>query len=264
MKKGHWQISVFLVVLVTGFVLISGCSSTSAPEQPRDTPKETIAPTPVPSTTIIPLTTAILSNNGQSYSTVEINKHFIDIALGPDDAYIRKLDYDFIDIGIIGAYTDADVILLNNFTKVFNSYSTVEMLDVRRDRATANIVLKFLPESALMDVNTEESYKIFKNRQTGEIIFISKETPDTPRSTTILIDSDLKGDERAHWILRALLYELGFRGETGTYPDSIFYYDSDTTTSLSKLDLKALELMYGKKIYNYMDLTDLKQILMTE
>jgi len=54
---------------------------------------------------------------------------------------------------------------------------------------------------------------------------------------------------------------LGFPGETGTYPDSIFYSGSDTVTSLNKIDVKALELMYSTKISYGMDLYKIKQLL---
>ena len=263
----NWQIIGFLGILVIGFLLISGCSSTgptTITSQPTVTSTEAIVSTAVPTTAVptIPASTIPGSTATRFYSTNEINKHFIDIAFDPDNAYIDKWTSDFVDIGISGAYTDADIIMVNNFSEVFNRYSSVKLLEVKRERTTANVVLKLMPESALKDVNSDDSLKIFKNRETGDIIFIYKQTPDTPNSETVLINSDLKADARTHWILRALLYELGFRGETGTIPDSIFFSDSETTTSLSKIDLKVVELLYGKKIYNGMRLTDIQDTLL--
>jgi hypothetical protein len=73
-------------------------------------------------------------------------------------------------------------------------------------------------------------------------------TNDHVSKEVIFINSNLKGDKRTHWILRGLLDNLGFPGETYDYPDSIFYAGSETTTRLSDLDWKAVQLMYGSKI----------------
>ena len=94
--------------------------------------------------------------------------------------------------------------------------------------------------------------KISKNPKNWTINFIYKTNPFLygVSTHTVYINSDVKGNARIHWIRRLLLFELGFHGQTGNYRDSIFYSGSDTTTSLSKIDLKALELMYGTKISN--------------
>lgn len=263
----NWQISGFLAILILGFLLTSGCSSTGSPgttSQPTATSTVAITTTAFPANLRITDTvpTSVAPTTARVYSTNDINKHFVDVAFGPDNSRISKWTGDFVDIGISGAYTDADIIILNNFSKLFNSYSTVKLAsEVTPERMTANIVLRFLPESSLKNVNLDNSWKVSKNRETDAINFIYKETPDIPESETIFINSDLKGDVRIHWILRALLYELGFPGETGTYPDSIFYSDSETTTSLSKIDLKVVELMYGKKISNGMTLWEVQQFL---
>jgi len=78
----------------------------------------------------------------------------------------------------------------------------------------------------------------------------------------ILIDSDFKGDQRKHWILRGLLSELGFKGETTDYPDSIFYSGSDTTVQLSAIDWKVIGLMYSGKITPGMTFDRVKALLM--
>ena len=124
-------------------------------------------------------------------------------------------------------------------------------------------MLNFLPESSLNNINLDTSWKISRNPENGTINFIYKTNPFQYGvvTHTVYINSDLKGDARTHWILRSLLFELGFPGETGIYPDSIFYSESDTTTSLSKIDLKALELMYSTKISHGMDLYKIKQLL---
>jgi len=80
-----------------------------------------------------------------------------------------------------------------------------------------------MPESSIKNINSDNSWKVSKNRETGTINYIYRGTVGQTTSETVYINSDLKGDSRTHWILRALLYELGFPGETGTYTDSMFF-----------------------------------------
>ena len=66
-------------------------------------------------------------------------------------------------------------------------------------------------------------------------------------SGTIYINDNLKGDLRTHILLRSLLYELGCKGESLNYPDSMFYYDDNTNIRLSLIDKKAVQIMYGAR-----------------
>lgn len=273
-KMKTWQISGFLAVLILGVLLASGCSGTGSPGVSTNVAPSTVttAATMIP-VSVVPITlvsdtaapTSVTPTPVQAYTTNDINKHFVDVTFGPDTSRITKWTGDFVDIGISGAYTDTDVKILNNFSKLFNSYSSMKLAsEVTEERMTANIVLRFLPESSLKNVNADDSWKIARNPEMDTIIFIYKETPDILSSETIFINSDFRGDERTHWILRALLYELGFTGETGTYTDSIFYSGSGTTTSLSRIDLKVVELMYGKKITNGMTLSQVQDLLFSD
>jgi len=196
-----------------------------------------------------------------AYSTNDINKHFIDIAFSPDYSNIRKWDKPSVTVAITGSYTDNDVNLLNDFFKTFNaSTSSTQLSPEIKKGEKGDIVLNFLPESSMKNINTDDSAKISKDAN-GDIIFIYNPS-STQSDETIYLNSDLKGDTRTHWVLRSLLYELGFPGETGSYPDSIFYSDTSTVTSLSKIDLKAVALMYGSKMKSGMTLTDVKQLLL--
>lgn len=267
---------ILLLILMLCAVYIAGCSN--APSAPVITP----VPTPtVPVTTNAPVQTnattidvidqptpavttatpADQSAAALAYSTNDINRHFIDIAFGPDYSTITKWDKPYITIAITGSYTDSDVNLLSDFSRTFNASSSFTHLspDIKRGEK-GDIVLNFLPESSMKNINTAASTKISRDAN-GDIIFIYSPA-STLSDETIYINSDLKGDARTHWMLRSLLYELGFPGETGSYYDSIFYSDAATATSLNKIDLKAVALMYGSKIKNGMTLNDVKQLLL--
>lgn len=272
----NWLKLGILAILIIGTVMMSGCTNTgSTPSASQVTSTPTIA---IPTTSAVtinqtlqvhtpaPVITTRTTTAQVAYSTSDINRHFIDIAFGPDYSYINKWSKPLVDIGILDDYNAADVTTVNDFSKLFNSYSSYTKIqsEVIEDRMSADIVLRFMRQDSIENLITDNNWKswtISQNRETGTIYYLFEGTPDSSSSETIYINSDLKGDSRKHWILRALLYELGFPGETGTYPDSMFYSESDTATSLNKIDLKALELMYGKKISYGMDLVRIRQLL---
>lgn len=272
----NWQISGFLTLLLLGSVLLMGCTGTGSPgsaSTPTATPAEAAPTTAIPTsatvaqTSTAPVTThtAAPSTLPVSYTTNDTNKHFVDIAFGPDYSYIYKWNKQLVVVAVTGTYTDGDVKTLNDFFRVFNSYSSSTKLPAEvKQSDNGVIVLNFLPESSLKNINPDNGWKISRNHETGSINCIYKTMVSVAGGDVgnIYINSDLQGNARTHWILRSLLYELGFPGETGTYPDSIFYPESDTTTSLSKIDLKALELMYGSKISSGMTLSQIKDLLL--
>lgn len=272
------QIPGIMAILIIGLLLTSGCTSsppagttaTPTPTMAEATPS-TVIPATLPltpaTTSVIPVTTAATTTTQASYTASDVNRHFIEIAFGPDYSTIHKWNKQIVTVGITGAYTDDDVKVLNDFFKLFNSYSGYTKLPSEAKQSdNALIVLNFLPESSIKNINSDNSWKISRNRETDRINYIYKTSVFGfgGNIETIYINSDLKGNARTHWVLRSLLYELGFPGETGTYPDSIFFADSETATSLSRIDLKALELMYGSKITNGMSLAQVKQLLLID
>jgi hypothetical protein len=267
-----WILTIGLVLVI----LAGGCTSTAPSTQPTATSTIVLGTTPVPTTpkvassetTAIPEVIPSSTITQTLYSTNDIYKHFVDIAFSPDYPSIHKWDKELVHVALTGNYDNKDIKTINNFLQLFNSYSSTTKLpkEVQQSETLGDIVLIFLPESSLNNINLDNSWKISKNPENGTINFIYK----TNRfqygvsTNTVYINSDLKGNARTHWILRSLLYELGFPGETGTYPDSIFYSESDAVTSLNKIDLKALELMYGTKISNGMSLNKVRDLLLID
>ena len=266
-------------ILSLGFVLVilaGGCTSTAPSAQPPATATlETgTVPAPAPPKVTSSETPALPGVIPESpitqtlYSTNDIYKHFIDIAFSPDNPSTDKWNKELVHVALTGNYDSNDIKTINNFLQVFNSYSSTTKLpkEVNQGETFGDIVLFFLPESSLNDINLDTSWKISKNPENGTINFIYKTNPFNygVSTHTAYINSDLKGNARTHWIVRSLLYELGFPGETVRYPDSIFYSGSDTTTSLNKIDVKALELMYGTKISNGMSLNKIRDLLVID
>jgi len=270
--RSIWILAIGLILVI----LAGGCTSTAPSAQP------TATSTIVPGTTPFPTTPKVTSSVTAAipevlpsstitqtlYSTSDIYRHFVDIAFSPDYPSIHKWNKELVHVALTGNYDSTDIKTINNFLQVFNSYSGTTKLpkEVQQSETLGDIVVTFLPESSLNNINLDTSWKISKNPENGAINFIYKTNPFQYGviTHTVYINSDLKGNARTHWVLRSLLYELGFPGETGMYPDSIFYSGSDTVTSLSKIDLKALELMYGTKISNGMSLNKVREILLID
>lgn len=195
----------------------------------------------------------------QSYSSADIGNHLIEIAFGPDSNAIKKPAKNLITIGVVGVYDDSDLLLLRNFIAEFNAYSsTTKISENIQLTGVGDIPLQFVPENQITQIQEDKILSMSKDVNTGTYYFIN--TGEVTGAKTY-INSDLKGDERQRWILRSVLYDLGFFGETVKYPDSIFYAGSNKATGLNAIDLKALQLMYGKKVVNGMTRANIKTFI---
>jgi hypothetical protein len=188
----------------------------------------------------------------KAITTADVNKHFFAVAFGPDNTKIQKRipDKMILSMAMNGNYQENDTVLLGLFTAQFNNYSSTDKFHSdMKFGDMANIVMVFSPGSTLNNIEDLDGTVVSKDPETGDIRSLHMTvTIDRVSKEVVYINSDLKGDVRTHWILRGLLDDLGFRGETYDYPDSIFYAGSENTTQLSDIDWKAVQLMYGSKI----------------
>ncbi|PKL70591.1 MAG: hypothetical protein CVV30_04365 [Methanomicrobiales archaeon HGW-Methanomicrobiales-1] len=235
-------------------------AATTAPKATTVKPAATAVPkatTAKPTATAVPKATTAkptATPTPKSYSSADIGNHLMEIAFGPDNSKIQKPTKDRVAISISGTYNEDDIVLVNNLISQFNTYSSTTKLSENIDLSGASdIWLNFLPGNALTQIKDEEITYSYKNMQTGDYYFLR--TDDKT-----YVNSDLKGAERSRWILRAVLNNLGFYGETAKYPGSLFYTGTVTATQLDDIDLKALQLMYGKKVTNGMTKSTVKTL----
>jgi hypothetical protein len=195
-------------------------------------------------TATFPTRSATPTPTPQRYSSHDIGSHLLEIAFGPNNNVINKKTSDRLVVSLEGLYDESDINLVNTFIGQFNNYSSTTRISAFINfNRPADIPLAFSPANAFTFLNTTVEYK---DPQTGTWYFVI-----TPEKT--IVNSDLKGDERKRWVLRAVLYNLGFYGETASYSDSVFYAGPNNASQLNDVDLKALQLMYGKKISNGMN-----------
>ena len=127
-------------------------------------------------------------------------------------------------------------------------------------------MLKFMPGTSLTSLSQDTSYNIINGKQAlnrdenGTICSIYRSLVDSNSVETdsVYINSDLTGDKRTHYMLRGLLYFLGFTGESMKYPDSMFYSQPNSNAQLDAIDVKAVQLMYGTKITSGMTVSTIK------
>jgi hypothetical protein len=116
-------------------------------------------------------------------------------------------------------------------------------------------------DTSYSSVNTKA---IINTDSNGTICSIYRQTIYYSSTTNMIyVNSDLANGERDHYVVRGVLYYLGFPGETGKYPTSIFYSQPNNVVNLSTIDWQAVQLMYGSKISSGMDLTTIQNMLTT-
>jgi cell division septation protein DedD len=231
---------------------VTATKTTATPTQTATAAQPTATPTTTATTT---KTTSTPAPSPQQYSSSDIGNHLVEIAFGPNNNVITKPKKDFLEITYSGKYQNDDTALLYNFINQFNNYSATTKISTNVNfNSPADIWIDFLPENALKQVQLTATASVSKDFQTGKYYFIYN-------GEKTHVNADLDDNELKRWILRAILYNMGFYGETAKYPDSLFYAGTNKATQMSDIDLRALQLMYGRKITNGMSKSTVKSTL---
>lgn len=256
------QFRVFfsLSILLLGIYLcISGCLNVPGAQETSPT-IQTTEPTIVPtsSVTVIETFTPLETPTAIRLSSEDINLHFMDVAFGSGTIYLVRLPPSSKRTTIsLNAGTDADRQTIEAFTAKFNSLSQSNMLfENPKVGQTGDIRIKFLSPEGMRAVDMDDEMDWLNREFSCDGVTCAK-----IKGYDIYLNSDMKGDQRTHYLLRSLLYTLGFKGDSLQYPDSIFAYPENTVTELSFLDEKAIQVMYGLGMYDGMTVYDVKGVL---
>jgi hypothetical protein len=271
MKTGWAFIISGIIVIAVGVAwIITGSLAPGAdqPGSPMPAPTQSPAPEVTPSVAALPspattdpapsATDTPAPQATVKLSSDDIKMHFMDLAYGSGNAYLERwnaTDNNGRIVISVTANSDTDIPLLEEAAREFNSQSgTNQVSEQIKEGSNGDIAIKFIPENGFdgIVINTSES---LTNREfTAGNLTTAKLTHGT-----IYINANLKGDLRNHTLIRSLFYELGFVGETQKYPDSLFYAEENTHTSLSDADLKAIGIMYGTGLTHGMAVDDVKR-----
>lgn len=257
-----------LVFVISILILFScGCISNQQTPPVVTPTSQTILPTPPTGTPVPTMTATVLpTGTGQIVLTNEnIKKHFLNIAFGRDNTYIQKSypDPDYrLSFYLSGRYDNTDSALLRNFTRDYNKMTATstfsdDAIKTQQRAYPGEIDLIFFPEESLRSMDESSIRHKDINTQTGDILFYIPRERDK-----VYINTDLTGDYRKHAIIKAILYYLGFPGQTYDYPDSMFYANGFSNVMLTPLDVAAINTMYDGRIYPGMSFDEVRRVLL--
>ena len=265
------QISICAALLFF-LVLCSGCttaqekvSEVTSPSVAESTTSATILPSatasPLSNNNVNPLNRTAIPTPFVGLTSLDVNLHFMDLAFGGGNIYLERLpattvQNDYPTTISVSNGNSEDIKAIEKFVIEFNDLSASTKLSENvKDGGTGEIQIKFISPEGLKAVDMAGKSSGWLNKE-----FKNKGVTNVKvKDTSIYINSDLQGAERQHYLLLGLLFELGFKGSSMKYPDSIFFDEGTDVSSLSKLDSKAVQIMYGLGMYNGMTVDDVKK-----
>lgn len=261
----------FFALLTISLLLFSGCT---APAPPPVTPVAT--PVTPPATqaatvqTTVPAVTPVMTTPITSFTKEQVGELFIDIAFGCDNTRINKLalsSENHLFYSLEGLVTNDDIAFVKGFTKNYNLLTSMEAFsdDPLSSRGSPII---FFPRDSLNSLEKNFIACQELDPTTGaplSIIYTSTiENPNGQKEVTtkIYLNSDLKGALRNHYLERAMLYYLGFPGQTYDYPGSVFFYNTQSNVEFIPIDVEAMKTMYNPGIYSGMTIQEVRRLLL--
>jgi hypothetical protein len=261
------KLPVFFLAFGVLFVLVAGCISPVQPSPPA-TVTGTLTPTP---TTPVPTTLpTIPAPSTTVFTRDQVGQLFIDIAFGCDNTWITKINptaENHLFFSLEGSATAEDRVIVEQFARQYNLMTATETFtdDPLSDKG-APIV--FFPGKSLDSLEKTFIGCREIDPTTGTVLsliykpIIENPGGETVMTTRIYINADLEGARRQHYLQRAMLYYLGFPGETYAYPDSFFYYNTSESVSFTPLDIEAMKTMQNPGVYNGMGITEARWLLL--
>lgn len=224
----------------------------------KATTKATPTPTPKPTTA---QKTATPTPTPKVYSASEVGNHLVDIAFGPDNSKIEMPTKPMVAVALLGSYHDSDLDLVKTFVDQFNRISSSTKISTNIDLSSpSDITIELAPAMMLGQIDMDKVSYSYQNFETG--IHYMVQTNDVARNQEkTYVNSELSANLRERWIIRGILYEMGCKGESAKYSDSLFYADGNLGNKLSTVDIKALQLLFGKKVENGMTRSQVKSLV---
>ena len=261
------KLPVFFMTAGVLFILVAGCIS---PVQPS--PPATVTPTGTPPATSLPPPTPLPATPAPStvFTRDQVGQLFIDIAFGCDNTWITKINpspENHLFFSLEGSTTDEDKLIVEQFARQYNLMTATETFtdDPLSDKGAPII---FFPGKSLDSLEKTFIGCREIDPATGTVLsliykpVISYPSGETVMTTRIYINADLEGARRQHYLQRAMLYYLGFPGETYAYPDSFFYYNTSESVAFTPIDIEAMKTMQNPGVYTGMGITEARWLLL--
>lgn len=196
-----------------------------------------------------------------------VGNHLIDITFGRDNAktdlFAKSPEYL---IWLDAMYQKEDLNILNEYIDLFNDLSqTVRFEDEKI--ALPSYQPNYVPNPyihykiSIVDKDFFKEKLDDRNSALEQILKDQKgQSVALVRKDHLYILNDLQKDERAHFLIKGLLFSMGFHGESAL-TDSFFNPGNTRQTNLSVLDKEAVRLMYGGRFQSGLDVDGIKKAL---
>jgi len=259
------RMNTFFVFMGIFFILVSGCLAPLSPAPPQMTQNTTV-PTAAPETTSLPATP------GAVFTRDEVGELFVDIAFGCDTTQVYMFvpsSENHLFFSLEGQVNDHDMGYVRQFTKAYNLLTPVEVFTEDPLNSRGSPIILY-PRESLKSLDKRFIACQETDPESGDPLYLVympvEKTPSGVEETTtrIYLNAALQGAERDHYLQKAMLYYLGFPGETYTYPNSFFYYDTNTTLEFTPLDTEAMKTMYHPGVYPGMSVQEIRWLLLND
>jgi hypothetical protein len=262
--------NIFLVFVGISLILVSGCIS---PQVSPDTPPATTPATQITQVpTAEPTTPSLPGTLSVPFTRDEVSELFIDIAFGCDNTGVNMFppsSENHLFYSLEGQVSDDDSEFVRQFTKEFNLLTPVEVFS-EDPLSSRGSPIVFYPLKSLDSLDKSFIACQEIDPDSGEPLYIIyKSVIERPNGneeviTRIYLNAALQGAGRNHYLQKAMLYYLGFPGQTYAYPDSAFYYDTRSTVEFTPLDIEAIKTMYHPGIYPGMSVQEVRWLLLND
>lgn len=196
----------------------------------------------------------------------DISLHLIDIVFGKDNQKVSvfqsDIDYKFF---FTDEYHEEDIRSVLEFARLFNDISGIVTIeDEECERSFLPGSYRIIPYYYynITIISPVRFSEYLDDKDPTEVVLRSLrgKAIGIVRHDGLILTDDLSRDERNYYLLRGILWSMGFHGESTRYLDS-FFSKGKMNQNFSEIDLQAISLLYGGRLNDGMDLEGVKMAL---
>lgn len=202
----------------------------------------------------------------ESVTMNDISYHLIDVVFGKDNQKVSgfqsDIDYKFF---FTDEYQEDDIRTVLEFASLFNDISgIVRIEDEECERSflpgSYRIIPYYYYNITIVSPIRFSEYLDDKDPTEAVIRSLRGKPVGIVRHDRLILNDDLSSEERRYYLLRGILWSMGFHGESTRYKDS-FFTKGKMNQNFSDIDLMVLSLFYGGRLNNDMELEEVKKAL---
>jgi len=208
-----------------------------------------------------------LGNSGKDFDKTDVSLHLLDITFGLDNSKITLFKSDkkykfWFDAG----YTNSVVKYTQDLYTQLNQISGTTQFEDKE------VSLGFLQSNYDVIPNNYYNIRIITDKMLQKFFDDRKDTDhlmkDKKGVLIGIVNQDylyllntLTEEDQKYYILKGLLYSMGFHGTSYKNKESFFYREEGMNRNLSDLDIESIKLLYGGGIKTGGTLEDVRKTL---